>query len=168
MCYDYGPEWTWERWQWRGTPHSQRLQHCWNFTIRLFTVLSRTLMGGSYPSAAKQSVYSSAPADWAKGCLLIGNYTRILCTFWTNQRNRKKQKLYSYLPLISQTIQIRRASHAGHREKIKDDLINDVLVWTRIHGDINVSRPAKNLHSTTLYGHWMSSRGTRGITNSDD
>ena len=43
-----------------------KLQHCWNLTIRLFSVISRTLVGGmSYPSAEKQSVYSTAPADWA-------------------------------------------------------------------------------------------------------
>ena len=35
--------------------------------MRLFSVISRTLVGGgSYPSAEKQSVYSTAPADWAK------------------------------------------------------------------------------------------------------
>ena len=65
-CYHSGPEWTWERWQWRGTPHSPKLQHCGNLTIRLFSVISRTLVGGgSYPSAEKQSVYSTAPANWA-------------------------------------------------------------------------------------------------------
>ena len=45
-CYYSGPEWTWERWQWRGTPHSPKLQHCWNLTIRLFSAISRTLIGG--------------------------------------------------------------------------------------------------------------------------
>ena len=40
-------------------------QHYWDLTIRLFSVISRTLMGGSYPSAEVQSVYSTAPADWA-------------------------------------------------------------------------------------------------------
>ena len=44
-CYHSGPEWTWERWQWRGTPHSPKLQDCWNLTIRLFSVISRTLVG---------------------------------------------------------------------------------------------------------------------------
>ena len=37
--------------------------------IRWFRVISRTLVGlgeGSYPSAEVQSVYSTAPADWAK------------------------------------------------------------------------------------------------------
>ena len=38
---------TWERWQWRGTLHSSKLQHYRNFIIRLFNVISRTfVMGG--------------------------------------------------------------------------------------------------------------------------
>ena len=56
------PELNWEQWQWRGTLHSPKLQHYWNLTIRLFSV---TLGGGSYPSAEKQSLYSTAPTDWA-------------------------------------------------------------------------------------------------------
>ena len=28
----------------RGTPHAPKLQHCWNLTIRLFSVISRTLV----------------------------------------------------------------------------------------------------------------------------
>ena len=35
------------------TPHSPKLQHCWNLTIRSFSVISRTLVGGgAYPSTA--------------------------------------------------------------------------------------------------------------------
>ena len=65
-CYHSGPQWTWEQWQWRGTLHSPKLQHHWNLTIRLFIVISRTLVGGgSYSSAEKQSMNSTAPADWA-------------------------------------------------------------------------------------------------------
>ena len=45
-CYHSRPEWTWERLQWRGTPHSPKLQHYWNLTIRLFNDISRTLVGG--------------------------------------------------------------------------------------------------------------------------
>ena len=44
-----------------------KLQHYWNLTIRLFSVISGTFVGGgSHPSAEVQSVYSKAPADWAK------------------------------------------------------------------------------------------------------
>ena len=51
-CYYAGPEWTWERWQSWGTPHSPKLQHYWNLTNRLFSVISRRLVvrrGGCLP-----------------------------------------------------------------------------------------------------------------------
>ena len=38
--------WTWERWQWRSTPYSPKLQHYWYLTIKFFSVISRTLVGG--------------------------------------------------------------------------------------------------------------------------
>ena len=67
-CYHSRPEWTWERWQWRSTPHSPKLQHSCNLTSRLFNVINRTLVrGGLFPSAEVQSVYSTAQADWASG-----------------------------------------------------------------------------------------------------
>ena len=43
-CYHSGPEWSWEWWHWRGTLHSPKLQH--HLTIRLFSVIFRTLIGG--------------------------------------------------------------------------------------------------------------------------
>ena len=48
-CYHAGPEWTWEQWQWKGALHSPKPQHHWNFTIRLFSVISRTLIEGVLP-----------------------------------------------------------------------------------------------------------------------
>ena len=42
--YHSGPEWTWEQWQRRGTPHFANLQHYWSFTIWLFTDISRTTL----------------------------------------------------------------------------------------------------------------------------
>ena len=63
-----------------GTRHSLKLQHYWNLTIRLLNVVSRTFVGGvwSYPSAKVQSVYSSAPANWAsrKISLIIWQYEK--------------------------------------------------------------------------------------------
>ena len=38
-------EWTWEQWKLRGTPRSSKL-HIWSFTIRLFNVISSTLVCG--------------------------------------------------------------------------------------------------------------------------
>ena len=44
MKYFYGI-FTWERRQWKDTPHSQKLEHYRSLTIRLFSVISRTLVG---------------------------------------------------------------------------------------------------------------------------
>ena len=56
------------QWQWRGTLYSPKLQHYWNLTIRLFSIISRTLVGVgvSYPSGEKQLVYSTALTDKQK------------------------------------------------------------------------------------------------------
>ena len=40
-------ELTCERWQWRSTLHSPKLQHYCNFTIRLFCVISSTLISST-------------------------------------------------------------------------------------------------------------------------
>ena len=55
MCYHFGPEWTWEQWQWRGTAHSPKLQHYWNLTIRLFSVISGTFVTGVFSLSKKGS-----------------------------------------------------------------------------------------------------------------
>ena len=57
-------EWTWERWQWWGTPHSPKLQHYCDRTVMLFSP-DTCLWWGAYSSAEVHSVYSTAPADWA-------------------------------------------------------------------------------------------------------
>ena len=44
MCYFSGQEWTWERWPWRVIPHSPKIQNYWSLTIRLFSVITRTLL----------------------------------------------------------------------------------------------------------------------------
>ena len=49
----------------KGAPHSTKLHHHSNLTNRLFSVLSRTLVRGFYPYTEVQSVYSTAPAEWA-------------------------------------------------------------------------------------------------------
>ena len=48
-CYQSRTVWVWEWWHWRDTPHSLNLQHYWNLTIRLFSVIARTLIGGVLP-----------------------------------------------------------------------------------------------------------------------
>ena len=66
-CYHSRPECTWERWEWRGTLHSPKLQYYWSLTIRLISVVSRTLVRESYSPTEMQSLYSAVPTDWATG-----------------------------------------------------------------------------------------------------
>ena len=43
-----GTEWIQEWWQWKGTLHSPKLRHYWSLTIRLFSVISRALVGRGF------------------------------------------------------------------------------------------------------------------------
>ena len=52
-----------------------------------------------------------------------------------------KQQLYGHLPTILKTIQIRRARHAGHCWRSKDEHISDILLWTNSHGGARFGRP---------------------------
>ena len=57
-----------QKWkQWRGFAHSLKIHQYWKLTIRVSTLISRTLFAGVgyYHSADVQSVYSVAPDDWA-------------------------------------------------------------------------------------------------------
>ena len=66
----------------------------WNLTIRLFSVIFQDIhCEGSYPSAELQSVYSTAPADWASTFCSdrneIFNYIIKLCRKSLHNEKRK-------------------------------------------------------------------------------
>ena len=72
-------EWIWEQWQWRGTPHSPKLQHYWNPTIRLFSIISMTLTGLILPFCreAVSVFYSSSQMGLVRrGVLTESEHTR--------------------------------------------------------------------------------------------
>ena len=54
-----------------------------------------------------------------------------------------RHQLYGHLPPIPKTIQVRRARHAGHCWRSRDELISDVLLWTPTHGRAKAGRPAR-------------------------
>ena len=54
-----------------------------------------------------------------------------------------RHQLYGHLPPITKTIQVRRTRHAGHCWRTRDDLINNVLLWTPTYGRAKVGRPAR-------------------------
>ena len=76
---------------------------------------------------------------------LDGNYTRMLRAILNKSwlQHLTKHQLYSYLPPITKTIQVRRTRHAGHCWRSRDELISDVLRWFPTYGRAKEGRPAR-------------------------
>ena len=62
-----------------------------------------------------------------------GNYTRMLRAILNKswRQHPTKPQLYGHLHPITKAIKIRRTRHAGHCWRSRDELISDVLLWTR-------------------------------------
>ena len=54
-----------------------------------------------------------------------------------------RRQLYGHLPPIKKTMQVRRARHAGHCWRSKDELVSDVLLWTPTYGQAKAGWPAR-------------------------
>ena len=76
---------------------------------------------------------------------LDSNCTRMLLAILNKswKQHPTKKQLYSHLPPILKTIQIRWIRHVGHCWKSKDKLISNVLLWTSSHGCASVGQPAR-------------------------
>ena len=76
---------------------------------------------------------------------LDGNYTRMLQAILNKSwwQHPTRHQLYSHLPPITKTIQVRRNRHAGHCWRSKDKLISDVPLWTPTYGQAKAGRPAQ-------------------------
>ena len=74
-----------------------------------------------------------------------GNYTRMLRAILNKswRQHPTRHQLYGHLPPITKTIQVRRARHAGHCWRSRDELISDVLPWTPTYGRAKAGRPAR-------------------------
>ena len=90
------------------------------------------------------------------------------CRIGLWRQHPTKQQLYSHLPPITKTIQIRWTRHAGHYWRSRDELISDVLLWTPIHGRAKAGRPAWTYSSSvrirgvalrTCWKRWTIVRG---------
>ena len=74
-----------------------------------------------------------------------GNCIRILRAILNKswRQHPTKHQLYSHLPPIPKTIQVRRTRHAGHCWRSRDELISDVLILTPTYGRAKAGRPAR-------------------------
>ena len=109
--------------------------------VDIYCVLKRTLR----VQAAVMSVLLYGCTKWTlTRCIekkLDGNRTRMLRTIFNKpwKQHPVTQQLYDYQSPISKTIQIRRTRHA----RSKDELINDVFLWTPSQGRAGVGRPTR-------------------------
>ena len=76
---------------------------------------------------------------------LDGNYTRMLGAILNKswRQHLTRHQLYGHLPPITKTILVRRARHAGHCWRSKDELVSDVLLWTPTYGQAKAGWPAR-------------------------
>ena len=68
----------------------------------------------------------------------------------SSKQQSTKQQLYSYLPSVSQTIQVWRVRFAGHGCISKNQLMSDVLLWTPTHKHTSAGQPAE-IYINQLY-----------------
>ena len=107
---------------------------------------------------------------------LNGNYTRMLQAILDKswRQHPTKQQLYGHLSPITKTIKVRRTRHARHSWRSRDELINDVLLWTPLHMNeqrqdyqqeptYNSSVPIRDVSLRTCRKQWTIGRsGGRG------
>ena len=111
-----------------------RLTKAWTAIDRLSIIWKSDLtdeMKRSFFQAAVVSILLYGCTTWLEK-KLDGNYTRMLRAILNKswRQHPTRRQLYGHLPPITKTIQVRRARHAGHCWRSKDELVSDVLLWT--------------------------------------
>ena len=125
-----------------------RLTKAWTAIDRLSVIWKSDLtdkMIRSFFQAAVVSILLYGCTTWTltkrQEKKLDGNYTRMLRAILNKSwQHPTRHQLYSQLPLITKTIQVRRTRHAGHCWRSKDELISDVLLWTPTYGRVKAGR----------------------------
>ena len=129
-----------------------RLAKAWTAINRLSIIWKSDLtdkMKRSFFQAAVTSILLYGCTTWTLTKRLEkkldGNYTRMLRAILNKswRQHPTRNQLYGHLPPITKTIQVRRARHAGHCCRSRDELISDVLLWTPTHGRAKAGRPAR-------------------------
>ena len=129
-----------------------RLTKAWTAINRLSIIWKSDLtdkMKRSFFQAAVASILLYGCTTWTLTKRLEkkldGNYTRMLRAILNKswRQHPTRHQLYGHLPPITKTIQVRRTRHAGHCWRSRDELINDVLLWTPTHGRAKAGRPAR-------------------------
>ena len=127
-----------------------RLTKAWTAINRLSIIWKSDLtdkMKRSFFQAAVVSILLYGFTTWTltkRLEKLDGSYTRMLRAILNKSwwQHPTRHQLYGHLPPITKTIQVRRTRHAGHCWRSRDELINDVYLWTPTYGCVKAGRPA--------------------------
>ena len=94
-----------------------------------------------YPSAEKQSVYSTAPSDWTNKKMCSGLFKKCY------QHNKFSDYMVVSLTLGFMHFAFVRQSESfrnkGHCWRSKDEFVSDVLLWIPAYGQSKAGRPAR-------------------------
>ena len=136
-------------------PHFQmdtRLTKAWTAIDRLSIIWKSNLtdkMKRSFFQAAVVSILLYGCTTWTLTKQLEkkldSNYTRMLRAILNKswQQHPTRRQLSGHLPPITKTIQARRTRHARHSRRSKDEIVNDVLLWTPAYVQSKAGRPAR-------------------------
>ena len=88
---------------------------------------------------------------------LDGNYIRMLRAILNKswRQHPTKHQLYGHLPPITKTIKVKRTRQAGHYWRSRDELINDVLLWTPHIWSSKSRTTSKNIHIAAMWRYGM-------------
>ena len=128
-----------------------RLTKAWTAIDKLSIIWKSDLtdkMKCSFFQAAIVSILLCGCTTWTPTKRLEkinGNYTKMLRAILNKswQQHPTKHQLYGHMPLITKTIPVRRARHAGHFWRSRDELISDELQWTPTYGRAKAGRSAR-------------------------
>ena len=124
-----------------------RLRKAWTAIDRLSIIWKSGLadkMKRSFFQAAVVSILLYGCTTWTLTKRLKkkidGDYTRMLRAILNKswQQHPTRHPLYSHLPPVTKTIQVRRTRHAGHCWRNKDELL-----WNPAYGQAKAGRPAR-------------------------
>ena len=130
---------------------STRLTKAWTAIDRLSIIWKSDLtnkMKCSFFQASVVSILLYGCTTWTLTKRLEkkldGNYIRMLRAILNKSRQQHptRHQLYSHLPPIMKTIQVRWTRHAGHCWRSRDELISDVLLRIPIYGWAKAGQPA--------------------------
>ena len=129
-----------------------RLRKAWTAIDKLLIIWKSDLtdkMKRSFFQAAVVSILLYGCTTWTLTKRLEkkldGNYTRMLRAILNKswRQHPTKHQLYSHLPPITKTVQVRRTRRAVHWWRSRVELISDVLLWTPTYGRAKAGRPAR-------------------------